>query len=797
MNNYLKITWRTIQKNKLYSFVNIMGLTVGITGCILIGLYIWNEVSYDKFHQNANRIARVTMEGGSSGSEREVAVTGTKVGPEFKRTFPQVEAFTRTMKYARSLSYGGKTFDEKNLLYADEDFFRIFSFNMLQGNAATALNAPYKIIFTKTAARKYFGDENPIGKTVRINDIQDYEVTGVTDDVPLNSQIRFDMVVSFTSLGAAREEETWWNANYITYLLLKQPDQLSGLQKQVTRFMQKVTTDLKMDKGEYLNYNLEPLLQVHLHSQLDGLEPNGNITYIYVLAAIAILISLIACVNYTNLATAQAAGRGTEIGIRKVLGAGKGGLFKQFMGESFTITFMALVLSVMVSMLLLPVFNQITGKTFTAGMLLNPLFLFSILLSGAIIGLLAGFYPAFILTHSGLTGILKSGLRVSSSGGGLRKSLIIFQFVTAVFLITTTIIVVQQVAYIQNKDLGYKREQVLVMPVDNKMKAGYDALKKAIMNNPGVVSVTGAYEDPTFIEWGDFIRTGSGQNTKKVSITGVPVDLDYIKTMGMQLKTGRDFINSDFALHDTSNDYKNYQHSFILNEKAAHELGWTAEEAIGKIITKGAPGEIRGVVENFHFASMHNPIGPLVMFLDSTMVRQLFVKISGDNIPATLQVLENTWKARVTHRPFNYHFLDEDFNVLYSIEQRTARLFILFSGLAIALACLGLFALAAYTTVQRTKEIGIRKVLGAGITDITVLVSKDFIKLVMIAIVIAAPLGWLAGNKWLQDFEYRIPITAGIFIIAAVIAIGIALFTVSFQAIKAAVANPVKSLRSE
>lgn len=345
--------------------------------------------------------------------------------------------------------------------------------------------------------------------------------------------------------------------------------------------------------------------------------------------------------------------------------------------------------------------------------------------------------------------------------------------------------------------MGYDRDQVLVMPVDLKMKAIYEPLKKAILRNPGVLSVTGAYEDPTFVGWSDGISADDGKGKKDLSANAMPVDLDYIKTMGMQLVAGRDFINADFSLQDTTNDYKNYRSSYIINEKAAREFGWTAEEAIGKTISRGSPGLINGVVKDFHFESLHTPIGPLVLFLDTSMVRQLFVKIKKENIAHTISAIGTTWKERVTYRPFDYHFLDEDFNTLYQSEQRTAKLFTLFSGLAIALACLGLFALAAFTTVQRTKEIGIRKILGANTGNITLLVAKQFIILVLTGIIIASPLAWWAGNKWLQDFAYRINISWWMFALAGLSAILIALITVSYHAIKASLANPVKSLRTE
>jgi putative ABC transport system permease protein len=795
--NYFKVALRSIRKNKLYSFVNLIGLTTGITGCILIGLYIWNELSFDNFHKNGDRIVRITMEYGGGGTVNKAAVTGTKTGPEMKRNFPQIEMFTRTIKYARSVANGTKVFNEKNVLYADADFFRQFSFKLVRGNAATVLASPGKIVLTETIAKKYFGTDDPIGKTVRINDLQDFEVTGISREVPLNSQIQFDMVVSFTSLGAANHEE-WFSANYITYFLLHDAAQIGPLQQQIKQYMRKVTKEeLHFEGSDYLTYNLEPFQSVHLHSSLDGLEPNGNITYIYVLAVIAIMILLIACVNYTNLATAQSVSRSTEIGVRKVLGAEKSQLLRQFLGESLIITFIALIIALFVSLALLPLFNLVTGKIFTASLLLRPLPVTGLLLLTVIIGFVAGSYPAFVLSNSGLVGILKSGLRISTAGGGLRKSLIVFQFVISVFLIIATMVVLQQVSFIQHKEMGYDREQIVVLPVDYKTRAVYEPLKKAIALNPGVVNITGAYDAPTFVAWSDGVTSDDGRGKKELSVNAMPVDLDFIKTTGMHLAAGRDFINSDFALQDTSENYKNYRYSFILNEKATKELGWTAEKAIGKTIQKNSPGVVIGVVKDFHFASLHSPIGPMVIFLDTSNVRKLFVKIKGQNIASTLAALGRTWKERIPWHPFDYHFLDEDFNALYQTEQRTAKLFALFSGLAIALACLGLFALAAFTTVQRTKEIGIRKILGAGVGNITLLISKQFIRLVTIGILIASPLAWWAASRWLQDFAYRVDIGWWIFAVAAALAVLIALITVSYHAIKAAMANPVKSLRTE
>lgn len=799
-SNYFKIAWRVIRKNKLYSFVNIAGLTMGIAACLLIGIYVWNELTFDRFHKNADRIARASTDFNYSGTSHHTAMTGTKAGPEFKRLFPQVSAYARTMKYALSFSNGPIAFDEKQVLYADADFFKIFSFSLKKGNPETALDAPQKMVMTEKAARKYFGQDDPIGKVLRINGgTKDYLVTGIVEEAPLNSQIQYDILISFSSLNAFKREK-WSEANYITYFLMSDANQLPALQSQINAHMDKIKqSELRVQPGsnDYMAIHLQALKDVHLHSNLpDAFEPNGNITYIYVLIVVALLILLIACVNYTNLATAQSVSRGTEIGVRKVMGAGKFQLLRQLLSESFVISFVALVLAMVVSIALLPVFNKITGKEFPSSVFFQPIILIASVIFCAMIAVLAGLYPALVLSNTRLVNILKSGLRITSSGGSVRKSLITLQFVIAIFLVAATLIVVQQVYYIQHKNLGYSREQVVVLPIDNKSKAVYESLKESMKQLPGVTNITGSYEDPTSIGWGDGISADDGNGKKELSLTATPVDLDYLKTMGMELAAGRDFVKSDF-IYDSTKPGSSYAAAYIINEKAAKDLSWTPQEAVGKIVSRGEAGPIVGVVKDFHFESLHNPIGPLLIFLDTSMVRQMFVKVQGANIAGTLAGLESVWKSRIAHRPFDYHFMDEDFNSLYQAEARMIQLFSLFSGLAILLACLGLFALVAFTTIQRSKEIGIRKILGANVQSITMLLARQFLVLVLIAIVIAIPLAWWAGNTWLQDFSYRINVSWWVMALASVLAVLIAMITVSFHTIRAALSNPVKSLRTE
>jgi putative ABC transport system permease protein len=795
IRNYFKIALRHLQKNKLYAFVNILGLATGITSCILIGIFIWHELSYDRFHKNAGRIVRATWEYNFGDKPEKTALTGTRVGPEFKRAFPEVESYIRTLKYPRVIAYKDKLFDEKKFFYADSAFFSMFSFPLISGDPEKVLDAPDKMVITQTMAKKYFGNENPIGQTVKVG-VKDFTISGIAADAPDNSQIQFDFVGSFTSLNAAKTEK-WNEANYITYLLLRSKVQLKALQAKADNYIGALAKkEMKLESHSYSKYWLEPLTAVHLHSGLDGFEPNGNIVYIYVLAAVALLILLIACVNYTNLSTAQSAGRSAEVGMRKVLGARSKQVFLQFISESFLLTVFSILLAIGLSVFLLPYFNQLSGKSIHTSVLFAPRVVIGLLILAFVVALSAGTYPSLILSQGRIIHILKSGFRFTGSGG-LRKSLIVFQFVISIFLIISTIIILQQLSYIRHKDLGYDKEQVIVLPVDNVIIQKYDDIKKALAGNANIKSIAGAYEEPTNIGWSDGMNTGTEHDeSRSIFINAIPVDEDFIKTLNLKIIAGSDYTQADVQQFDTSNGGNNLHYVYILNESAVKALGWTPEEAIGKMVTKGISGPVKAVVKDFHFRSFHEAIGPLVIFLDKRMMGSMFVKVSG-NIPAALNYLEKTWKQRITHRPFEYHFLDEDYDSLYRAEQRTGGVFSAFAGIAIILACLGLFALTAYAMVQRTKEIGIRKVLGATLPGLLTLVSKEFIKLVFIAFVLATPVAWYAVHKWLGNFAYKVPIHWWVFIVAGSATLVIAFITISLQAIRTAMMNPVKSLRSE
>jgi putative ABC transport system permease protein len=663
--NYFKTAFRNLRKHKLYSTINIFGLTVGLAACLLIGVYINHELSYDKFNVNADRIVRATMEYKNSETVNKTASTGTKPGPQFKRTFPSIQEYARTFITHRVIKNGDKVFDEPDVLYADQPFFKIFSFPIIEGNAATALDAPDKIVVTKSMATKYFGNDDPINKTLRIGD-KDFRVSAVCEDVPQNSQIKFDFATQFSNLNNVKDE-TWWTANWITYFLVKNKKDIPLLQQQINSYMN--TPEVRAEAGlkgtDYLAYHLEPLTKVHLYSSLPGFEPNSSITYIYMLALIALLILIIACANYTNLATAQSAGRSGEIGMRKVMGASKRQVFFQFISESSVITFLAAGLAFLLSVFLIPYFNNITGKHFTPNILMQPVPILALIVFTIAVSFFAGMYPALVLSGTEIMGVLKKGFSFTGGNNLLRKTLIVAQFGISIFLIIYTVIILQQMHFMQTKDLGYDKDHVVVLPIGGEMMKNFESLKAAFSQVPGVEAITASYDTPENVHWGDGITAVDEKGKHEISLNAMPVDLDFTKTMQMQMLAGRDFTQSDFGLMDTSNNGANYQQPYIINETLAKKIGWTPQQAIGKTIEKGVSGPVVGVVKDFNFRSLHDPIGPMLIFLNRDLSRDYMIRINGNNAKQTVAGLETVWKQRVPERPFNYHFLDDDYNKLY------------------------------------------------------------------------------------------------------------------------------------
>ncbi|MBS1916749.1 MAG: ABC transporter permease [Bacteroidetes bacterium] len=794
--NYFKIAFRNLWKNKTSSAINIFGLTIGLTSCLLIALYIKHELSFDDFEKKGDRIARVIMQYSFDGSPETSGgnYTSVRVAPVFKRTFPEVESAIKMMLRERIINYNDKYIDEKKFMFADSTFFDMFSFKLLQGDVHSALSGPYKAVVTESTAKKYFGNEDAVGKTFRLgSDSNLYIITGVVEDCPANSQIQFNFMASFSSLGISREHEnSYWNANFTTYLLLRDKKSIATLQAKLPAFMKKEMEG----QGATVNFFLEPFDQIHLHSPYAGFVPNNNISYIYILAGVALLILVIACSTYINLSTARSIERAKEVGVRKVIGAEKKQLFWQFIGESGLMCMIALVLSFIAAALLLPAFNQLTDKELHAASLFSAQFILFSLLVVVSVSLIAGSYPALVLTGFQPVKVLKGSFKNTGSGQWLRKSLIVFQFAISVFLIVSTFIIQKQLYYIQHKDLGYSREHVLMLPLTNSMQKNIRLIKQEFRQNPDIISVSECDRSPVEGGGGYNMRSATMPANQQIAVFANPIDEDYIETTGMQIIAGANLTEQDIknASLDTLATFQ-----FILNESAAKQLGWkTPQEAIGKkmFLDDTRPGYVKAVVKDYHFQSLHDPIKSMVLFPENWGTR-LLVKLRGNNLPGTISFLETKWKELVPTRPFEYRFMDEDYNKLYNAELRLGKVMNLFSTIAIVLACLGLFGLSSYSAQQRIKEIGIRKVLGASVGSIVIALSKDFVKLSLIAILIAVPVAWWAMSKWLQDFVYRTNMSWSIYFIAGAVTILLAVATVSFHAIRAALMNPVKSLRSE
>ncbi|HTQ29526.1 MAG TPA: ABC transporter permease [Puia sp.] len=797
IKNYFKTAFRNLWKNRLSSGINIFGLTIGITSCLLIVLYIRHELSYDAFQRNGDRIVRVIMEYSFNGSPQSAKgnYTSVRVAPVLKKTFPEVESGIRMVKGEEIISFNDKLFREKDFMFADSNFFDFFSFRLLRGDPHRVLAGPRQVVLTESTERKYFGADNAIGSLIRLGDDSSmYKVTGIMQDCPSNSQIKFNMLASFSSLGLGHEyEESYWDANYTTYLLLKDRQSAAGLQAKLPAFMKKEMEG----QGATVNFYLEPFLKIHLYSEYGGFEPNNNISYIYVLASVALLILVIACSTYINLSTAQSMERAREVGVRKVIGAGRKQLFWQFIGESFSLCIIAVVLSITLATLLMPYFNQLTDRRLETGSLLSIPFLAFSCFTAALVSLLAGSYPALILSGYQPAAVLKGSLKHAVSGQWLRKSLVVFQFAISVFLIIATFLVQKQLYYIQHKKLGYDRSEVLVLPMDQQMLSKLSVIKQQFKSNPDVISVSRCARSPVEGGGGYNMRSSVMPSDRQIAVTANPVDEDFVRTTGLEIIAGANLTEQD--IKDVSfEDRKQRTYHFILNESAARQLGWTPEEAVGKkmFLDDSRPGYVRGVVRDFHFESLHQAIKPFILFPE-LRAHELLVKLSGRNMTATLSFLENQWKKTVPDKPFEYHFLNEDYDKLYHAELRLGKVMNLFSGIAIILACLGLFGLSSYSTRQRVKEIGIRKVLGASVSQIVVTLSKDFVVLSLVALLIAFPLAWWAMSKWLTDFSYRTSMNWEIFALAGIITLLLVILTVALRAVRAAVANPVASLRTD
>ncbi|RYY60642.1 MAG: FtsX-like permease family protein [Chitinophagaceae bacterium] len=802
--SYLKIAWRNIWRSKGLSMIHILGLSLGLATTLLIVLYIRHELSYDRFNKNAADIVRVVFNGRMQGGEIHEANVMPMVAPTFKMDFPEIKEAVRIRAYGTPrVNYGEKTLRTDRLAFADPAIFQVFSFNVQEGNAANALASPGTIVITKAVAERYFGTEAAMGKTLLIGDTRDpYKVTGVMDEMPENSHFHFDILASMSGLAEA-SQPTWMTSNFYTYLLLRPGTDIEKLQARIQPMVGKYmgpelekTMGLSysdfVTKGNSLGFALQPVTDIHLHSNMTGeYEPSGDMQYIYIFGAVAVFMLLIACINFMNLSTAGASRRAREIGIRKVMGSVRSQLVAQFIFESMMITCIALVVSLALVYLAIPYFNKLAAQDLGRQLTSDPSVIGWMVLFGLLTGLLAGSYPAFYLSSFKPIRVLKSKLTVGKRTLSLRSGLVVFQFFISISLIVGTITVYQQLSFIRNKKLGYDKEQVLVIQETWWLKDNQAAFRQQLLADPRILSVTSSgYLPAGPSNNNNFLAYPDNQSTQLVKSLRYEVDEQYLATLGMRVKSGRNFSNA-FGSDSTA---------VILNESAAKMYGWD-DKAEGHTITSvnnenQVTYHVIGVVKDFHFRSLHEKISPLVMSLGSDY-GTMIAKVKTADISSLLSSLSDKWKSFRPEAAFTYSFLDDRFNATYKSEKNIATILAVFAVLTILVACLGLFGLAMFTAEQRTREIGIRKVLGASSSGIVALLSKDYVKLVLIGFLIATPIAWTVMNNWLQDFAYRISMSWWIFAISALFAVLIAIITVSSQAIRAANTNPVKSLKGD
>jgi putative ABC transport system permease protein len=791
LKNYFKIAFRNLWRHRVFSFINIMGLTVGMTACLLIFLYVRFELSYDKFHPKADRIYRMVTDLKTPSETVHPSGPAWAVGPHLQFDLPEVEAFTRVNLDNLLVRKGEIKFIEEGAIWADSAFFTIFNFPLLKGDARSALTQPFSIVVSETAAKKYFGKQDPMGQTLLITgEGRPAIVTGVMKDLPENTLIKTGVVLSMSSVTqfwAKGINDEWGNYGPYTFLLLKQGANAGALQKKFPAFLDKWNGTEMKKMQMFPTLLLEPLKDVYLKSTRD--ESKGNMMNVYVFSIIALFILVIACINFINLTTARASERAKEVGIRKVAGAVRGQLARQFIGESVIICLIAFLLTLGLSSLLLSSFNQLAGKTISPGIFSNVGLLFLLLGISFVIGLLAGIYPAFILSSFKPIMVLKGRFATGAKGSILRKSLVVTQFAISTALIIGTIIVYSQMQFMRSRDLGFKKDQVLVVDTNGDDKR--ETLQKLVATLPNVKATTLSGSVPGGGHQGAYSEVENAKGDLQIANLDLYfVDFDYIPLYDIKMAAGRPF---DRAYKTDSNN------AMILNEAAVKILGYPSpQQAIGRRFKQwGHEGQIIGVIKDFHYHALQSPIKPLTMRMQWDRFGLLSVKVGPANVQSTIAAIEKQFKTVIPNRPFNYFFMDEFFDRQYRSEERFSRLFLNFAVLAIFISCLGLLGLASYSTMQRTREIGIRKVMGASVSNIINLLSKDFLKLVVISFFIAAPAAWYFMYKWLLDFAYRTNISWWAFAGAGILAVLIALLTISLQAFKAAVANPVKALRTE
>lgn len=798
LKNYFKIAWRNLLRNKLYSLINIIGLAIGVSCCVLIFLYVQYELSYDSYNTKAGRLFRLTTESHEPKKTEHFAPTSPMVSQRIHDNFPEVEQFARLNFSKRSVSYGTAKFYDTRILYADSSLLTMFTFPMLAGDPVKALTAPYSIVLTESAAKKYFGNEPAYGKTMKMSDTIPLQVTGIIRDIPANSHIKFDCILSRTTMSEMNKhneqwkeenERNWFNCDSYAYILLSEKTDYRKFEPKMNRVIEKEMMELRKSVGMWMNIRLQPVKDIHLKSHLDAEfrgNDNSDIAYVYIFSGTAFLILLIACCNFINLSTARSINRSKEIGLRKVIGAKRMQLVAQFLGESLLFSGIASLLSLLIVLAAIPAFNTFIGVPLSLNLSVFWIYLVII----AAVGILASLYPALLMSSFTPITSLKGKVSHGLADIFFRKGLVVFQFSIAVMLIVGSSLILQQLDFIQHRNIGMNKEQVMGIELRAPDARRGEVILKELSKNPNVVNAT--LNGFSFKGMANITLLPEGTSENELTSCNVfSVDENFLKTFQIGLVAGRDF-SKDFP-----NDVND---AFIVNETAVKTFGWkTPKEALGKKIQWGGgkEGKVIGVTKDFNYASLRDEINPLLIHIFPPWYNTVTLRLKTNDLPKTLRDIETAWKSVVTESPFKYAFVEDDFNSLYRSERNMRSVLGAFTFLSVLIACLGLFGLAAFTIKQRFREIGIRKVLGSSVSGIVQLLSRDFLKLVLLSILIACPLAWYAMHLWLQDFAFKIEIGWWVFILAGSMALLVAFATVCFQAMKAALANPVKSLRTE
>jgi putative ABC transport system permease protein len=780
--SYIKIALRKIRRQKTYSFINVAGLAVGMSACILILLWVQNELSYDRFHEKAGQLFRaVEHERMSNGRTLSYPLFPTGFGPAFKSDYPQV---LETVRFRRSrgriVRVGDNSFYEDDFAFADPELLKIFTFPLLEGNPETVLSAPYSIVLTEEIAKKYYGEKDPIGQIIRVDGTHEFQVTGVLKTIPHNSQIRFDFVVPFIALEQyGWEMNDWGTWGIRTYVLLNKHTDYQKFNTQIEGFLKKYAEDTIM------TVSLQPLTRVHLHSaEISASGTDGDLKYVYIFSLIAFFILLMACVNFMNLTTARSENRAREVGVRKAVGAKRRNLIFQFLGESILLALLAFIFAVGLTQLTLPAFNSLAGKEMTYQIFLQPALFLALLGIAALTGVIAGSYPALFLSSFQPIKTLRTRFSSGTGGGLFRKTLVVSQFVLTICLVIATVIVNRQMHYIRNMNLGIEKDHILCLDLKGSLEDRYQTLKNEISKNMSVIAVTAASDAPADNHRSISLNEWEGRDTDAHYLLDIlSVDHDYLKVFGLNLVEGRFF---------RAEEIRGEEIPIVVNETAIKAMGM--KDPIGKRV-RGF--RIIGVIKDYHFDSLHHAISPLGMIYAPDDYDSLLVKIQPANLSETLATLRKSWLEVAPEYPFEFRFLDESIDALYKNDQKVGKIINIATVLALFIACLGLFGMASFSAEQRTKEIGIRKVFGASIPSIFFLLSKQFSKWVIAANVVAWPVAYFLMSKWLSGFAFRTSLNILFFVFAAAVALIIAMITVSYQTLKAALANPIHSLRHE